>query len=1045
MNRPDALREALVAVARCEPGPFEILVGDDSPDGSPTEQVVRDFPGVKYLRGPCRGLSANRNACIRKTTGSHLAFIDDDVLVPTEFFAKCHQLATGVSEREIITGIEWNYAQQHPTRVKPKNADFWGFQRLSANVEYRSIVINSTLFPRSLFSEAMFDDRLRYGCEEIDMARHAVSRGYRIRFDPELAVRHYPSPVNRATYSRYLSASRFYTTAKALLVYDKAPMKALAFTLLAPPKEMIAQARRNRITAALSVPRSVLLAFGYARRAAREPVERLLHTEEPGEAVTGKLAAKLSVIVPSYRRPDDLRRCLLALLRQKSLPAELIIVFRDTDSLTRGVLDREFAHAPIKRVPITHPGQVHALNCGLRTARGDVIAITDDDAAPRPDWLERIHDYFSKNPRVGAVGGRDWVYSPDGTLETGSERIVGKLRWYGSPIGNHHLGVGPAREVDVLKGTNMAYRRSAIEAIRFDHRLLGSGAQVRNDMAFSLAVRRAGWRVIYDPAVAVDHYPAPRTAGDTREFTPLVHFESTHNDTLVLLDYLRPCQRPVFICWAFIIGSRALPGLLQIPRLMMEGKKSVLLKWWATLRGRFAGTASYLRYKYAANPEPAPSAVPLASDEAASPPIPRVLFIDHTARLGGGELALLSMVRHLDRNRFDPAVVLFSDGPLRNKLELAGVPVMLLPLSAHVIDARKDGIGGATLMRLGSVWETLKFTWELRKLIRDSGAAIVHTNSLKSDIIGGLAARLAGKPLIWHVRDRIADDYLSAKVAAVFRFLCAHLPHHVIGNSAATLKTLGSLPPERTTVVYSGVEMAEVIESAQQTPAASEPVIALIGRLAPWKGQHIFLDAAAQVLKTFAGTKFQIIGSALFGEDEYERQLREQVKTLGIAHAVEFCGFCGDVPHRIGRLTMLVHASTTAEPFGQVVVQGMAAGKPVVATAGGGVAEIVEQGQSGLLVPMSDAAAMAVAIESLLANPQRAAAIGAAGRQRVLEKFTIQHTVDAVQNLYARMLAGKMHWHGQVPSFRERSLVANPAAGEIVACADGPELGASVS
>ena len=124
--------------------------------------------------------------------------------------------------------------------------------------------------------------------------------------------------------------------------------------------------------------------------------------------------------------------------------------------------------------------------------------------------------------------------------------------------------------------------------------------------------------------------------------------------------------------------------------------------------------------------------------------------------------------------------------------------------------------------------------------------------------------------------------------------------------------------------------------------------------------------------RRFPKARFVIIGAALFGEDGYEREIRQLSAQLGLEEVVEFAGFRPDVQCAIAELDLVVHASTTGEPFGQVIIEGMAAGKPVVATNGGGVPEIVEDGQTGILVPMGDAPALAEAICRVLADPAQA-------------------------------------------------------------------------
>ena len=271
----------------------------------------------------------------------------------------------------------------------------------------------------------------------------------------------------------------------------------------------------------------------------------------------------ITIVVPTYCRPNDLIRCLDALKTQTRPADEVLVVVRDTDFETETLLKTLIPGPfPLRSVTVSIPGQVAALNAGLAAAQGDIIAITDDDAIPSVDWLERIETNFLSDEHVGGVGGRDWVYHGQ-QLEDGKQEVVGRVQWFGRVTGNHHLGVGVPREVDILKGVNMSYRRSAIKGRRFDERLRGIGAQVHNDMAFSLALRRAGWKLIYDPKVAVNHYPAQRFDEDQRnQFNDLAFFNAVHNETLVLLENLPLIRRTVFIFWAILVGTREAPSLL---------------------------------------------------------------------------------------------------------------------------------------------------------------------------------------------------------------------------------------------------------------------------------------------------------------------------------------------------------------------------------------------------------------------------------------------------------------------------------------------------
>jgi glycosyltransferase involved in cell wall biosynthesis len=295
---------------------------------------------------------------------------------------------------------------------------------------------------------------------------------------------------------------------------------------------------------------------------------------------------KVTVLVPTFRRPGDLARCLAALQQQLRAPDEVVVVARPDDTATHVCLrdPAVVGTLPLSVALVETPGQVAALNRGLDAANGDVIAITDDDAAPRPDWVDRIAAAFESDARLGALGGRDWVHEKGRVLD-GERPLVGKLRPSGKIIGNHHLGVGGAREVDLLKGANMSYRREAVCHIRFDARLRGAGAQVHNDMAFSMSVKDAGWKLVYDPRVAVDHYPAERFDDDRRDAqTMMAVRNAAYNLHLILRDHLPPLRREAAWWWYALVGTRVYPGFAHVVLALASKQGRTRLSRWRAVR-----------------------------------------------------------------------------------------------------------------------------------------------------------------------------------------------------------------------------------------------------------------------------------------------------------------------------------------------------------------------------------------------------------------------------------------------------------------------------
>jgi hypothetical protein len=159
-------------------------------------------------------------------------------------------------------------------------------------------------------------------------------------------------------------------------------------------------------------------------------------------------------------------------------------------------------------------------------------------------------------------------------------------------IGNHHLGFGEIREVDFLKGANMSFRAEAFADLRFDARLKGQGAQPREDTAFSVAVKAAGWKLAYDPAAAVDHYAAPR--GEARHYVDVQALtdersfrEFAYNDILSIWPALQGVRKVAFITWTVLIGTRVCPGFVQALRFTPRLGGASWRRFYVAQQGKF--------------------------------------------------------------------------------------------------------------------------------------------------------------------------------------------------------------------------------------------------------------------------------------------------------------------------------------------------------------------------------------------------------------------------------------------------------------------------
>lgn len=288
-------------------------------------------------------------------------------------------------------------------------------------------------------------------------------------------------------------------------------------------------------------------------------------------------------------------RCLEALKKQTRFSDEVLLTVRDTDSETWKFLD-EYNWDPLPLITITvlEPGVLAAHNAAYDSATGDIIAITDDDAEPHPEWLEKIEAYFLSDTSIGGVGGRDHIYSNGVAVEEVKCKSIGKILWFGQIIGNHHLSSDKPQEVDVLKGVNCSYRKTAISSFRFSSDLRIAGANTHYEVALGLAIKKMGWKLIYDPSIEVNHYPGERSLMPERgKFNSTALADTVHNETLILMENFSLPRRSIFLMWSVLIGNRKKRGLVQMLRFLPKEGALSAQQWLATMRGRWQGLQTW--------------------------------------------------------------------------------------------------------------------------------------------------------------------------------------------------------------------------------------------------------------------------------------------------------------------------------------------------------------------------------------------------------------------------------------------------------------------
>ncbi len=381
---------------------------------------------------------------------------------------------------------------------------------------------------------------------------------------------------------------------------------------------------------------------------------------------------------------------------------------------------------------------------------------------------------------------------------------------------------------------------------------------------------------------------------------------------------------------------------------------------------------------------------------------PRLLFIDQSGLLGGAELCLLDIATHY---REQSEVLLLGEGPFLDRLEQSGVQASVLRVPARLHQVRREtGAAGSS----GAVWAALSLAREVARRAR--AFDLLYANTQKAFVVASLAGKLAAKPVLFHLRDILSPEHFSRSNRRLVTALANRLAARVVANSRASAEAFRQAGGRKQVeVVYDGIDEQALAlprpgdgSLREQMGLSGLPLVGVFSRLAPWKGQHVLLEALAQL----PGVHAWCVGEALFGEEDYASSLRARTEQPDLEGRVHFLDFRSDAAALMAQVDAVLHTSTVAEPFGRVIVEGMMAARPVIATAGGGALEILEDGRSGLLVPMGDPGALSSAIRSLYRDPAWAGELASAGQRRAKEHFSLEVTLPSLQREIAAALQG---------------------------------------
>jgi glycosyltransferase involved in cell wall biosynthesis len=390
-----------------------------------------------------------------------------------------------------------------------------------------------------------------------------------------------------------------------------------------------------------------------------------------------------------------------------------------------------------------------------------------------------------------------------------------------------------------------------------------------------------------------------------------------------------------------------------------------------------------------------------------------VVFVDVSSQMSGVEFSTLYVAQQLDRASWLPLVVCAEEGDLPARCRAADVAVALVPHARFFSTGAR--LGKRIILNpfavLYNIAVLVAAARPLARFLRERRSALVVTKGLLAHFYGGLAARWAGVPCVWHVQDRVSEragQLLPWVLSAAGRVLA----REIIADADSIARQLRTFVlSNRISVIWNGVDLDEFSPQNDGTSVRKEwgvceedLLIGSIARLTPWKGQNVLIEAFARIADQFPKAHLVFVGSALFDTDAYARRLKSDVVRLGIEDRVIFAGFRSDIPQVLAALDLVAHTSLEKDSSPLAVVSAMAAGKPIVCSNVDGTAELFKDGVDGLLVPSGYVDGLAERLGCLLSNAKLRTKLGNAAREKAERKLSVERFARECEAVFDRAL-----------------------------------------
>lgn len=393
-----------------------------------------------------------------------------------------------------------------------------------------------------------------------------------------------------------------------------------------------------------------------------------------------------------------------------------------------------------------------------------------------------------------------------------------------------------------------------------------------------------------------------------------------------------------------------------------------------------------------------------------------VVFVTGAAAMAGVEFNAIRLAERLDRERWRIILVCPQEGDLPNAFRKAGLEVCIQPRPRMFSSSIPLGKKWRLPNPFACGWDVaamLRAARDLEKWLAQTKPDLVVTKGLFPHFYGGLAARRAGVPCLWH-----AEDFISERWWGVFRrcfgAIARRLPTEIAVIGEPIARQLPAGIQNRVRVIHNGAD-TRTFKPGQDSSSvrrelgipADALVVGHVARLTPWKGQHHLIEAFSRIAGRVPQAHLLLVGSPVFDSDTYAKELQARAEALGLADRIHFAGYRRDIPHVLAAMDILAYTSVEKDNCPLALLEGMATGLPVVAFDIPGIRLVLEGPEAGLLVSVERADLLAEALLTLLTDDERRRRLAAGARRRIETAFSLELHARRFEDAFLDLIASR--------------------------------------